>query len=155
DSVAFSADGKTLLLPAGKTVRLYEVATGKELRRVQTEAGPVGRVAPSPDGRQPAAAVGRSIRLWDVATGKGPSEPPGDHLEELSDIALTPDGKLLASAEFKGTVVLWEAATGKPLQQVEDKFADCVALSPDGKLLASGGYRGVCLWDAQTGKEHR
>lgn len=155
DSVAFSSDGKTLAVPAGKTVRFWDVTAGKELRRLETEAGPVGRVALSPDGRLLAAAAGRSIRLWDVATGKEQFTPAREHLEEVRDIALTPDGKLLASADFKGTVLLWEATTGKPLQRVEDRFVFCVALSPDGKVLASGGYRGICLWDVKTGKESR
>jgi WD40 repeat protein len=155
DSVALSSDGKILAVPAGKSVRLYDVTSGKELPRLNTEAGPIRRVAFSTDGRSLAGAVGRTIGLWDVATGKERFAPAGDHREELSDIALTPDGKLLASADNKDTVFLWEATTGKMLHRMEDKFVHCVALSPDGKLLASGGYRGVRLWDTKTGKELR
>jgi WD40 repeat protein len=87
--------------------------------------------------------------LWDVAQA---------HDGWLRDIAVSPDGKLLATCGRDKIVRLWNAADGKKLHEfsghVEDTFR--VAFSPDGKLLASGDLFGnVKLWDVAAKKHLR
>jgi WD40 repeat protein len=70
--VAFSSDSKTLASASGdKTVKLWDLATGKERATLQGHTESVMSVAFSPDGKTLASAsYDKTVKLWDVATGK-------------------------------------------------------------------------------------
>jgi WD40 repeat protein len=69
--VCFSPDGKTLASAGlnGQFV-LWDVATGKELARIEDFQGGVRSISFSPDGKTLATTAGGSIILWDVGTPK-------------------------------------------------------------------------------------
>ncbi len=73
-------------------------------------------------------------------------------------VAVSPDGKTLATGDGGGTAELWNLATGRRIRTLAAGSAavESVAFSPDGKTLATGGYDGtVELWDLATGKQIR
>jgi WD40 repeat protein len=75
-------------------------------------------------------------------------------LKNIFSLALSPDGKVLATGDQDGQIHLWQMADGKNLLTFKGhkSLVWTVAFSPDGQTLASGGHDGLIrLWDTQTG----
>src|SRR5262249_51625811 len=122
--LCFSPDGKTLAsagapfsnplkpdLPRDNQVRLWDLATGKELRTFAGGKDPPDSVAVSPDGKALAVPADGGVRLWEVATGKEIRRLGGRHRPRwFQAVAFSPDGRLLADAGGR-SVRLWEVAT--------------------------------------------
>jgi WD40 repeat protein len=166
-SVAFSPDGR--LLASGswdETIKLWEVASGREVRTLSGHTDWVLSVAFSPDGRLLASGAAwpdTTIKLWEVATGREVRTLSG-HTSWVTSVAFSPDGRLLASGSHDATIKLWEVATGSLVRTLSGHTGDVrsVAFSPDGRLLASGScgrwesgidcVQGeIKLWDVATG----
>jgi len=78
------------------------------------------------------------------------------HTREVSSLAISPDGKLLASGSVDLTVRLWDPASKQSTATLEghDGEIRALAFSPDSKLLASGEmYKKVKIWDVAAKKE--
>jgi WD40 repeat protein/uncharacterized caspase-like protein len=158
-SVAFSPDGRLIATgSADNTIKLWDAATGNQLRSVEGHTGPVNSVAFSPDGNVIASGSwDKTIKLWDVATGNQVRSLEG-HTGYVNSVAFSPDGNVIASGSGDKTIKLWDAATGKQLRSVEGHTGEVnsVAFSPDGKWIASGSQdKTIKLWDAATGKQLR
>jgi hypothetical protein len=149
--VAFSPDGRRAL--SGGTqdhlVRLWDVETGAEVRRLRGHNGFVTGVVFLPGGRQAlSCSHDQTLRLWDLDSGQAIRSFSG-HTAEVQGVAITRDGKFGLSSSADKTVRLWDLQTGKEIHCFTGHTADSlgVAVSPDGKLgLSAGADHTVRLW---------
>ena len=153
-AVAFSPDGRWALSGSmDETVKLWEVATGREVRTFPGNDGVVMAVAFSPDGRWALTGSGK-LKLWEVATGRKVRTFAG-HGGAISTVAFSPDGRMALSGSWDKTVRLWEVETGRELRTftADSMAVRSVAFSPDGQWALSGGMdRTLKLWEVATGR---
>jgi len=157
NSIAFAPDGKTLASGGADTVRVWDVATGKQILKLQMPKGKVACVAYSPDGRVLAAGGWQEgVCFWEVATGQE-SRRPWKDLTEIRSIAFSPDGKTIAVGSTYGKLHLLETATGKRVRTLDlaARSGDVcgLAFAHDGNKLAAVSASCARLWDVNTGKE--
>lgn len=147
--LAYSPDGKHLVT-CGKdaTVRLWEMATGKEVRLWKGFAEPMMTAAFAPDGRRLATAdVAGLIRIFDCTAAKVERELKGPPVP--ATLGWTRDGRTLLAAGRSGQVMGWtgeERDVAYGLFKGQDKEGSFAALAPDSRLLiasAGGIYPGV------------
>jgi WD40 repeat protein len=141
--------------PAEGIIRLWDPATGKELRRLVGHKGIIRRLAFSSDGKvlmsvcdDEAHMWNCTVKLWDPATGRERDLPGLKGI--VRGAALSADGTMLAVGS-KDLVRLLDVASGKEVRrfQPDDDFEAPAAFSPDGKTLVLMGG-GASLWDVAT-----
>jgi WD40 repeat protein len=168
-ALAFSADGKKLasasiavnlnkqFLPG--QVILWDVAKAQKIREIKHDSS---YVVLSQDGALAAWAPGKGnqVILADVHTERKFVSIPGEHHSFL----FSPDNKTLVSGNQRGTIMFWDAATGKERHSLDGHVGQSnrvLGFSRDGSFLATGSWdRGfwsgsghLRIWDVKNNKE--
>jgi WD40 repeat protein len=154
-SVAFSRDGRTIIVTSEHRTRLLEANSGKEI------AMPGGSPAAlSPDGYTAVTySHDNTARLWEVATGKEIGVLRG-HEGYVESVAFSPDGRTVVTGSHDKTARVWEVASGREVAVLRDHESSVafVGFSPKGDKVvtssSSPSFGTVArLWDAASGRE--
>jgi Flp pilus assembly protein TadD len=152
-AVAYSPDGATVLTGSlGDSARLWDVATGKELRTFRHQGGVVA-VAFSRDGKRIlTGSRDKTARVWDVETGRTVGEA-FRHPDEVIGVAFSPDGRTALTGCLDNTARLWDVPTGRSIGVPfrHQSWVRAVAFSPDGETVVTGsGDNTAQCWDRAT-----
>lgn len=152
---AFTPDGARALAGGeGGSICVWDVESGKIVKRFKGHTGTVYGIAVSPDGRR-VLSGGRDMtaRLWDIETGEEIFRLPS-HNSWVRSVAISPDGRYGLTGSFDRYMRLWDLETGRKLQELKTgtNWVWRVAFSPDGKLAASASRREIRLWDFKKGE---
>jgi WD40 repeat protein len=157
-AVDLSGDGRRAVSAgADRTIRIWDVEGGKELRQCKPVPPAAACVALNPEAKRIASghqAPDNRIRIWDAETGAVVREIIG-HTGRVLAVRFLPDGKSLLSASADGTLRLWDVETGKEVREMKHGGTVYdVAVSADGSRALSAGFddHTVGLWDLKTGK---
>jgi WD40 repeat protein len=148
-------DGKRVASASGQDVIVWDLATGRAVRRLKTNCGSVVRpCAFSPDGARLAVAGDAVVvEVWDLQTGKAAARADCKQ-GAIAWVDASPDGKRLATAGTDGTVKVWDAALKEPPALLKGHTAKVwqVAFAAGGTLVSAAQDGTVRLWDLETGK---
>ena len=159
-ALAVSPDGGARAIARYGAVELLEPLGGAVRRRFAGLPGKVTQLAFSPNGGRLAAATGvaaisGAVHCWDLAGNSAPMLLEGAHRALVYSVRWSPDGRSLATGGYDSRIVLWDAASGKPVRSLagHNGAIFSLAFSPDGTLLASASAdQTVKVWRVRDGE---
>lgn len=153
-SIAFSSDGQLIAAGGVESKSNFDTAAimagakgqkGSKNKREQDQQDFMKNLKVEATGQ---------IVLWDTASGREVGVLKG-HGRGVSQVALSRDGRLLASAGTDNTIKIWDLSARRELRTLSGHTSslNSLAFSPDGRLLASAADDGgTFLWDTVTGE---
>jgi len=172
--IAWNHDGSLLATASwDQTVKVWHTAPNKDLLTLDQTVG-ANAVAWSPDGTRLITSGYGELAVWDAATGQklsalnqpvpqvnDQSRPavgtPVYSTDNVTSVALSPDGTRLATAAFEGSAVLWELESRRTTPILgELPHILNIAWSADSQRLAAVSDDGsIRIWDVRSNQETR
>lgn len=151
-----STTGKLTGGSYGKTIRVWDITTGKEIMILEGHEKSTLPVCFSPSGdRILSGSLDMSVRLWDADSGKSLGKMEF-HSGNIFSVAFHPGGRYAASASADKTIRLWNLETGKVVQTYNGHNGAVmdITFSPDGKhLLSASDDHTIILWETVSGNK--
>ncbi|MBN1414353.1 MAG: WD40 repeat domain-containing protein [Bacteroidales bacterium] len=156
-SVDYSrATGKVTGGSFGKTIRVWDVITGKETVLLEGHEKSTLPVCFSPSGnRIISGSLDNTVRLWDVVNG-AELKKMDVHSDNIFSVAFHPNGRYAASASADKTIRLWDLETGSVVQSYMGHTSAVLDIdfSPDGyHLLSCSNDHTILLWETISGNK--
>ncbi len=157
-SIAFSPDGKIMAIgTSDKKVVIWDVATWKIIKLIDTNDDRVTALAFSPDGKILASGDRRNmVYFLDTAMWKTVSKMKA--YSDIESLSFNQDGSLLAIACGREKAMLWDVQKNQLRKDLVGHTGDvkAIAFSPDGTQVATGGRdNSVIIWNSSTGEKIR
>ncbi|KAG5457429.1 MAG: WD40 repeat-like protein [Olpidium bornovanus] len=157
--VVVSSDGQFALSASwDKTLRLWDLNSGKTTRQFRGHTNDVMSVSFSPDNRQiVSASRDKTIKLWNTLGECKFDIKDECHSDWVSCVRFSPNpgNPVIISCGWDKVVKVWELTKCKLRTNHlgHTGYVNAVSISPDGSLCASGGKDGVTmLWDLNEAK---
>jgi WD40 repeat protein len=156
-TIAFSPDHQLLATGCldNSEAILWDVRSGRQLRRFAGHHGTIWSLAFSPNGKTLATSSDDSVaKLWNVASGQELATLRGHGLL-VPSLAFSPDGVTLATGSWDMQVKLWPTTPQQYDETIkgDNHWIRAIAFSPDGKRLATASDDSIAkLWD--VGRQH-
>jgi tRNA A-37 threonylcarbamoyl transferase component Bud32 len=159
-AAGFSPDGALLATAHRQGVmKVWDVSQGNLRATLPSKHDAVCGLAFLCDGKRLAAACGLAVeagevQVWDWGASTQAFMLRG-HVGPVTTLAVTPDGKRIATAGYDGVVKVWNGGDGTEVFTLRGhrEWVTELVFSHDGALLASGsGDGGLMVWDSRTGK---
>ncbi len=144
--------GQALSAGADRTLRLWDLASGREWRQFGGPAAAVTSAALAPDPRWLlAGSADASLRLFDAVSGAELARLEG-HRAAVSALAFDPTSRYAASVAVDGEILLWALPEGRLVRRGKADAGPLrsVQFSPEGRVLLTVDDAAVRLWDIGT-----
>lgn len=158
------------IIVGNKSIKSYDLKTGKLVTIIGTNLGWVYALALTPDGKTLISSHDKIIKIWDLTANKYPVVrlTLKSFTEKVYALTLTPDSKRLISAGckinedyenedyeddgYESLIEIWDLNTGEQLHSIKEyttsnNYVYCLTITPDGKKLLSGYRDGtIKIW---------
>ena len=160
DNIPISSDGSMFAYCTESEIVVWDVTTSKEKKIIPIKSSMLSFLDLNSDFNILAKAdTDGIINLWNVDTGDEINKLKNqyiidgygkDFIRQILQIAISPDGRILAGGRADGVINVWDITTGNRIKTLNGHVGDVTYLkfSPDGQTLVSSGIDGTTLlWD--------
>ena len=158
NGVAVTADGRRAVSASDKTLKVWDLESGEELRTLESHSGAVYSVTLTGDGRRVVSGSSdNTLKVWDLESDDEPWTLEG-HSGLVRSVALTGDGRRAVSGSSDNTLKVWDLESDDELWTLEGHSGgvNAVPLTRDGRRAISASYDNTLkVWDLESGDELR
>jgi WD40 repeat protein len=163
---AVSSDNKLFATKNNELTEIWNLTTGKLVRKLKLKSKYIKNIAFSPDTKRLGIGEASSIDIWNLETGKleRTLKRESEYVNDYELATFIPHNNRVVVGVSPSKMRIWNLATGKVERILNIPSCDvlCIgdfgininrlAVSPDGKQIAKGTSNGIELWNLTTGK---